>query len=47
MLGMGDMKYKFIEKSNLKHNFKYDYSLVEYINSKTKVVIICPTHGNF
>jgi superfamily II DNA or RNA helicase len=29
------------------HGKKYDYSLVEYINNKTKVKIICPTHGEF
>jgi len=29
------------------HNNKYDYSLVEYINTKTKVKIICPIHGTF
>jgi len=37
----------FIEKSNKKHNNKYDYSLVEYINNKTKIKIICPEHGVF
>jgi len=37
----------FIEKSNIKHNNFYDYSLVEYVNAKTKVKIICPTHGVF
>ena len=26
---------------------KYDYSKVEYTNSKTKVCIICPIHGEF
>jgi hypothetical protein len=30
-----------------KHNNKYDYSLVDYIDSKTKIDIICPTHGIF
>lgn len=30
-----------------RHNNKYDYSKVEYINSKTKVCIICPEHGEF
>ena len=29
------------------HNNKYDYSLVNYINSKTKIKIICPIHGFF
>ena len=38
---------KFIEKANKKHNNYYDYSLVNYINSKTKVKIICPKHGIF
>lgn len=37
----------FIKKSNKIHNFKYDYSLVEYINNKTKVNIVCPIHGIF
>ena len=40
-------KEKFIKKSLLKHGNKYDYSKVEYINSTTKVCIICPIHGEF
>ena len=38
---------EFIEKSNLIHNDEYDYSLVEYVDSKTKVKIICLEHGEF
>jgi len=38
---------EFIEKCNLVHNNKYDYSLTKYINSHTKVKIICPEHGTF
>jgi hypothetical protein len=38
---------KFIEKANIKHDFKYDYSLVSYIDAYTKVKIICPIHGLF
>ena len=38
---------EFIQKSKLIHNNKYDYFLVEYINSYTKVKIICPEHGIF
>ena len=34
---------KFIEK----HGDKYDYSFVEYVNSKTDVVIVCYEHGQF
>ena len=37
----------FIERSNKIHNSKYDYSLVNYINTKTKVKIICHSHGEF
>ena len=37
----------FIEKSRKIHGEKYDYSKVEYINSQTKVCIICPEHGEF
>ena len=37
----------FISKAKLIHKDKYDYSLVEYVNCKTKVTIICPIHGEF
>jgi len=37
----------FIKKSRKIHNNKYDYSLVQYINNKIKVKIICPIHGVF
>ena len=40
-------KEKFIEKSIKVHNGKYDYSKVDYIDSLTKVCIICPEHGEF
>lgn len=42
-----DTTEQFIEKSIKVHGDKYDYSLVEYINNKSKVNIICPIHGNF
>ncbi len=38
---------QFIEEARKVHGDKYDYSKVEYINSNTKVCIICPTHGEF
>ncbi len=38
---------RFIEKSKQKHKNKYDYSLTEYQNDKSKVKIICPEHGIF
>lgn len=47
---LGDInkiKQSFIDKSNIIHNNKYNYDNVEYINSQTKVLIICPEHGEF
>lgn len=40
-------KETFIEKAKKRHGDKYIYSKVEYIDSKTKVCIICPEHGEF
>lgn len=37
----------FVEKANQMHNNKYDYTKTVYINSTTKVKIICPKHGDF
>jgi hypothetical protein len=36
---------EFILRSNKIHNGKYDYSLVDYKNNKTKVKIICKECG--
>lgn len=38
---------EFIEKARKIHGNKYDYSKVVYVNSQTKVCIICPIHGEF
>ena len=38
---------EFIERAKKIHGDKYDYSKVEYVNSATKVCIICPKHGEF
>lgn len=38
---------EFIARAKAVHGDKYDYSKVEYKNSSTKVVIICPKHGEF
>jgi hypothetical protein len=35
------------EKAHIKHHNKFDYSKVIYINCKTKVIIICPNHGEY
>lgn len=40
-------KQEFIEKARLQHGDRYDYNKVEYINSRTKIIITCPEHGDF
>ena len=40
-------KEEFIKKAREIHGDRYDYSKVEYVNSQTKVCIICPKHGEF
>lgn len=40
----------FIERAKKKQSLKgreYDYSRVCYVNSTTKVEIVCPEHGSF
>ncbi len=37
----------FIEKSKLLHNSKYRYDKVIYDGNRKKVIINCPTHGDF
>jgi len=38
---------QFIAKAKKVHGDKYDYSKVEYVNNKTKILITCPEHGDF
>lgn len=40
-------KNKNIEKANIIHGNKYDYSKVSFKNMDSKVEIICPIHGSF
>ena len=42
-----DDRETFITKARQKHGDKYDYSLVQYTDATTKVIIICPQHGVF
>lgn len=37
----------FIQKARAIHGDKYDYSKVEYVNNKSKVIVTCPIHGDF
>lgn len=45
--GIKQTQDEFISNARCVHGDKYDYSLVRYVNSKTKVKIICPDHGEF
>lgn len=36
----------FVEKANIVHHNKYDYSNVIYLNNKTKIKIRCPQHNS-
>jgi hypothetical protein len=40
-------KHEFIDSAIKIHGYKYDYSIVSYVNNKTKVKIICKEHGIF
>ena len=44
---LGKTTEQFIKETKIIHGNKYDYSLVDYKGSKTKVKIICPIHGAF
>jgi hypothetical protein len=37
----------FVNKAKLIHGNRYDYTKTKYINSKTKIKIICKKHGEF
>jgi predicted nucleic acid-binding Zn-ribbon protein len=37
----------FIKECIKMHGVKYDYSMVNYVNTRTKIKIICPEHGLF
>lgn len=38
---------EFIEKANIVHNNKFDYSKSDYVTAYTPIKIICPKHGEF
>lgn len=40
-------KKEFIKRARQIHGNEYDYSLVEYINNRTKIKITCQEHGIF
>lgn len=40
-------KSDFIKKCKKIHNNKYDYSILDFENQKSKIKVICPEHGEF
>jgi len=42
-----DKTKEFVDKATLVHGDKYDYSIFQYVNCKTKGIIICKKHGGF
>ena len=38
---------EFVKECSEVHGNKYDYSKVDYVNNRIKVLIICPEHGEF
>lgn len=46
-ININTKKIKFIDISNEVHNFKYDYSNINYKDDYTPVNIICKLHGEF
>ena len=47
MRGIKRNEQSFIECAFKQHGTKYDYSKIKYINTDTKVCIICSEHGEF
>lgn len=37
----------FVEAATNKHGDRYDYSQADYVNARTKVIIVCRQHGAF
>lgn len=40
-------KERFVEEATKVHGNLYDYSQVIYINTRSKVTIVCPIHGSY
>lgn len=38
---------EFVTRAKKTHGDKYDYSRVKYVNTRTKVCLVCPEHGEF
>lgn len=40
-------KDEFIKRANIVHKNLYDYSKIEYVDTRTKIKIVCKKHGSF
>ena len=38
---------EFIKKAKLKHESKYDYSKITYVDNRKHITITCKIHGDF
>jgi hypothetical protein len=38
---------EFIKRANIVHENRYDYSNSKYVNSHSKITVVCPDHGDF
>jgi len=46
-MARGKTTGQFIAEAKAVHGDEYDYSRVDYVNSKTPIEIVCATHGGF
>jgi len=46
-VAMTGTKERFIQSATLIHGQKYDYSQVQYVTARNKVLIVCGQHGDF
>lgn len=44
---MNVLRERFIEKAIKKHGDLYDYSNIDYVNGRTKIILNCKEHGDF
>ena len=38
---------EFVARARARFGTQYDYSRVRYVNSRTKIQVVCPKHGGF
>lgn len=38
---------EYVARAEIAHNFKYDYSQLEYHTTRRDIIVLCPIHGRF